>query len=41
MSTLKHGLSVVRRSYDFAIAQIGAHPATTFWLIVAYLVIRR
>ena len=41
MSTLKHGLLAVRRSYDFAIALIGAYPAVTFWLVVAYLAIRR
>ena len=41
MSTLNCGLLAVRRSYDFTIAFIGAHPAATFWLIVAYLIIRR
>jgi len=41
MPTLNRGLLAARRSYAFLIAQIGAHPATAFWLIVAYLVIRR
>jgi len=41
MSPLNHSLLAVRRSYDFTIALIGAHPAVTFWLVVAYLAIRR
>jgi hypothetical protein len=41
MPTIEHSLAAVRRSYDWTIARISAHPAAAFWLIVAYLVIRR
>jgi len=41
MPPINRGLAAVRRSYDWTIAKIGAHPAATFWLIIAYLVIRR
>ena len=41
MPTLNRGLAAVRRSYGWTIALIAAHPAATFWLIVAYVAIRR
>ena len=41
MPSINRGLLAVRRSYDFTIALIGAYPAVTFWLVVAYLAIRR
>lgn len=41
MDTIKRGFSAVKRSYDWVIAQIGIHPGVTFWLIVAYLIVRR
>jgi len=41
MPTIKRCLAAVRRSYDVTIAPITAHPAVTFWLIVAYVAIRR
>jgi len=41
METLTCGVVAVRRSYAFVIAHIAARPAVTFWLIVAYVAIRR
>lgn len=41
MTTIKCGLAAVRRSYEWTIARIGAHPAVTFWMIVVYVAIRR
>ena len=41
MPTLNRGLLAARRSYASLIALIGAHPAVTFWLVVAYVAIRR